>query len=214
VPDGTNQICRAQSILQKGRPCCRCRDTPCTCTLLGETVLTPVRLYSRKKGDFWAVSAGAPSSRSARSDLCGCTPAKRETALGCTGAGAPSRRSTLHGCTPAKKGDRTVLGCTGAGAPSSRSVVCGHIPAKGETVLFWAVQVPEHRSADLYCTVVPPPKGGPCWAVQVPGHRTADLPCTVTFPQKRETVLGCRCRGTDQQICTVRLYSHQKGRPH
>ena len=39
----------------------------------------------------------------------------------------------------------------------------------------------------------------------------ADLQLYGYTPAKRETVLGCGCRGTEPQICGVRLHSRQKG---
>jgi hypothetical protein len=191
VPDGTNQICRAQSILQKGRPCCRCRDTPCTCTLLGETVLTPVRLYSRKKGDFWAVSAGAPSSRSVQDQL------DLTCAVVLPQKGRPHWAAQVPGH---RAGD---LPC---------AVV---LPPKRETVLYWAVQVPGHRAADLWCAVTFPQKGRPCCSGLYRCQSTDQQIYIVRlYPRQKGDRAGlCRCRGTEQQICIVRSHSRKKGRP-
>ena len=88
-------------------------------------VCTPGRdcTDSRQKGrPCWAASAEAPIGRS---ELYGCAPAKRETALGCGCWGTEQQiYPVLYGCTPVNRGPH------------------------------WAAQVPGHRSADLLCAVV------------------------------------------------------------
>ena len=103
---------------------CRCRGT--------EQQICTVRLHSRQKGrPHWAVQV--PGHRAADLHCTVVLPPKRETVLGCTGAGAPSSRSELYGYTPAKKGDRTGLHrCRGT---ERRSALCGYTPAKRESVL-------------------------------------------------------------------------------
>ena len=58
--------------------------------------------------------------------------------------------------------------------------------------------MPEHRAQICNCTVALPPKGRPYWAVGAgaPSRRSAVYGYT---PAKRETALGCRCRGTERR---------------
>jgi len=215
------QICTVRlHSRQKGRPYWavqvpghRAADLHCTVTLppKRETVLgcmcqstdqqiCIVRLYSRRKGDRTGLYV--PEHRSADLHCTVVLPPKRETALGCTGAGAPISRSALYGCTPAKRG--TVLGCRCQSTDQQICIVRLYPRQKGDRT---GLKMPGHRSADLRCTVVLPQKGRPYSTVgaRAPSSRSELYGCTPAKEGDRP-VLGCT--GAGAPISRSELYGY------
>ena len=154
----------------------------------------------QKGGPHWVVGARAPISRSA---LCGCTPAKRGTALGCR-CHVASSRSELHGCTPAKKGDRAGLKMPGHRSADLRCTVV--LPQKGRPYSTVGARAPSSRS-ELY-VYAPTKEGDRAVGARAPISRSE---LYVYAPTKE----GDRAVGARAPISRSKLYGYPpKGRPH